>query len=382
MTVLLSPVNERRPIDLGQTLFRKQILPLGKIMYKGRELVFDKPYLQELASTFKEAPLDQVPFQLADEDNRHTMDPTRYGGEIKGLEVTKSGLDMLVELTPDTAELIRKNNKLGVSARIHEIFHREADGRTFGKTLEHVLGTLHPRVTGMGAWQEVSLSEDIEDDDIIDATQEEVTTLSDTTGAPSGQGGASPPASPAPDPAGQTSESAAGETPAATPPASPPAGTSRAPQPVMDFDGMDFEDVSDAEIEAAERELTGASLSASSPSGSIELAAQRANEDRIRNLELELARQRFVNEAREYIEAGVPPVLVELARPLLSLPMAPVIDLSNDDKIDMGQLVRDMLDQTKGFIELASERGTSYNPADDGETRADNVLEAWTGGSN
>src|SRR5579862_7082215 len=188
MTVLLAPVNERRPIELSATMFRKQILPLGKIKYKGRTLNFDRDYLASLAKSFREGAYDTVPFQLADRDNNHTMDPQQFGGAVKALELTKGGLDMIVELTPEAAELVRKAPKLGVSAQIIPDYTREADGKAFGNSLRHVLGTFDPRVTGMGAWQEVALSEEYDDDDdIVDATQEEVTALV-PEGTPGGSG--------------------------------------------------------------------------------------------------------------------------------------------------------------------------------------------------
>ena len=369
MTAVLSPVNDRRLVELSSTMFRKQVLPKGTINYKGRKLVFDEKYLTEIARTFRESAFDQVPFQLADADNKHTMDPVRFAGEIKGFELTKSGLDMLVDLTPDAADLVRKNKKLGVSARILEGYTREADGKSFGRVVQHVLGTLDPRVTGMGAWQEVALAEEYEDNDIIDVTQEEVHTLSDTS-TPAGGGDQTTSTS---SQVGDSSNVGGGGTTTTSTKlqVNVPAGTSHDPAPVMSLDDMDFDDVSDEELETA-----AATLSHSpNDDTAITLAAESVNTQRIQQLEIELAAQRFVNEARQYIDGGVPPALVEIARPILSLPMAPVVDLSNGDHLDVGQVIRSLLDETRGFIELGQERGY-FDPREDEETRADAVLDA------
>jgi hypothetical protein len=369
MTVLLSPVNQRKPIELSATLFRKQILPLGSIKYKGRTLQFDKNYLTELAKNFREGAYDSVPFQLADKENTHTMDPKQFGGVVKALELTKSGLDMIVDLTPETADLVRKNNRFGVSTQILESYTREADQKPFGKVVRHVLGTFDPRVAGMGAWQEVSLSEEYEDDDIIDATQEEVTALSDTA-TQGGTGGGS----------NRTSSEPAGKGEGGdTQPK--PRGTSHDPQPVMDLDDLEFTD-EDLEglLESGDLEDAGSgtrSLSNNSSTDPVDLqnAADDANTRRIEQLEISLANERFANEARRFADQGIPPAIVELCRPILTLPQAPVIDLSNGDHIDVGQVMRAVLDECAGFVNLGQENGW-FDPTADAEQREDEVLDA------
>ena len=58
---ILTPVQTGSPVDLSRTLFRKQILPIGTINYKGRKIAFTKEYLTDLANAFKTAAFDQVP---------------------------------------------------------------------------------------------------------------------------------------------------------------------------------------------------------------------------------------------------------------------------------------------------------------------------------
>jgi hypothetical protein len=321
---LLAPWNEEVPVELSTTLWKKQLLPVGTINYKGRTIQFDKQYLTELAASFRGKAFDQVPFLLAKDDNSHTMDPERFRGEIKGVEVTDKGLDVLVDLTPDAAELVRKNNKLGVSARIIEGLER-ADGQKFPRAVEHVLGTLSPRVTGMTPWEEVTLSDTVAA--TLDVSEQEV------------------------------------EVPQPKSPPSVPRSAAKSQAP-----------------EAPEPTPTPEELGLSGLDGEvIDMLASRDDENtaRIQKLELELAMSRYVNEARELIDAGVPPALVTLAKPVLSLPSAPVIELSNGSTFDVGEVVRNILNEAKGFIELANERGNSFSQGDTEQERATAVLDAW-----
>jgi len=334
---LLCPMDSEDAVELSQTLWRKQVLPLGTIDYKGRRITFDKRYLTDLAKSFQGLAFDQVAFLLAKDDNAHTMDPDRYRGEVKGMEVTPRGLDVLLDLTPDAADLVRKNPKLGVSARIIEGLER-ADGARFPRAIQHVLGTLDPRVTGMASWQEVSLSDEV--GETVDITNEEVQVS--VQGEPITQPASAP-------------------TPDQAPPSDP-------------VETESTEEMSDEEIEAIADQI----MNDENMREELQLsrAANDANLSRIEALEQQLATTRYVEEARKYIDAGVPPVLVQLAKPILEMPHNAVIELSNNDTIDIQSLVRDMLDQTKGFLELATERGHSFK----GNTEQDReqaILDNW-----
>jgi hypothetical protein len=336
---LLCPMDRKDAVSLSRTMWRKQVLPLGTIDYKGRRITFDQQYLTDLAASFKDQAFDQVAFLLAKDDNSHTMDPERFRGEVKGMEVTPQGLDVLLDLTPDAAKLVRKNPKLGVSARIIEGLDR-ADGKKFPRAIQHVLGTLDPRVTGMASWQEVTLSEEV--GDTLDITEEEVQMT--VSGEPT--------VKPAPTP---------------NPPVDPNQGLTDAEvQAIADqlIASGEIEEDEDEDLDTLKEEVT------------LSRAANEANASRIEILEAQLAHERYVAEARLLIDSGVPPVLVELARPVLEMPHTAVIELSNNEQVDVQALVRDMLDQTKGFLELARERGHSFT----GNTQEDKeqaILDAW-----
>lgn len=143
-------------------LWRKQILPLGSINYDGRQIRFDSAYHRDLVRSFREGAYGQVPFQLADANNTHTNDPERTRGDLVDLRAEKDGLYGYFEL-PDPS-VVLNNSKLGVSCRILENYTREHDGKKFGRALQHVLGTLDPRITGMKPWESVELSNELDAD--------------------------------------------------------------------------------------------------------------------------------------------------------------------------------------------------------------------------
>lgn len=330
-------------------MFRKQVLPKQTINYKGRKITFDDAYMQDLAKAFNANAFDTVKLFFDKGDGKHMEDPEQVRGTIRGLELANDGLDVIIDFDNEqAADLVRQHPDFGVSARIIEGLEH-ADGRTFPRAIKHVLGTFDPRATGMRPWQEVSMSEEVKD--TVDLTDED-----DVTTEPEGTEG-TPDSQPNPNPT----------------------------EPDSDDDTDDEDDVDDDDADDDEDD--------DNPEGEVKMsreaqavidtlsAADRENNDRIRSLELQLAAQRFESEAAEYVRDGVPPAIVELARPLLSLPAQPVIELSRDGKdesIDVGDTVRKMLSEMKGFVELSREMGHSFATVDDGKDQEDVVLEAWT----
>lgn len=356
--IYLTPTEEGGAIELSRTLFRKKILPMGTINYKGRRIDFDKQYLTDLAQSFHENAYDQVPFMLADKDNAHTMDPERFRGECKGVEVADDGLYGTFELSADAADMVKANPKLGVSARIVEQYDR-ADGKSFPRAMQHVLGTLDPRLPGLGAWTEVALSGYDSQDDVLDLT---------------------------------AAEFEGEETVAKTDDAETIDGLSteeyEALLATLDLDddetevsdedeGDEGEGDEDTEVEESdEREPVGASLS-NEGGNAIELANTE-----IRALKDQLAKDRFNADKREYVRKGVPPALVELARPVLEAPDGFVLDFSNagGEKVDASAVVRKLLDSAVGYLDLAKERGHSVdfsNEESEGDDEDAEALKLW-----
>ena len=160
--LVLTPFTAADAVELGNRQWVKKILPVGDVEYKGRLLHFDRRYLGSLVSAFRSRAYDQVPFQLADAHNTHTNDPERTRGEITGMELRGDGLYVTAALTPEGEQVLTANPKLGVSARIVEDYAR-SDGKHFTAAIQHVLGTLDPRIPGLGAWEAIEAASPVPD---------------------------------------------------------------------------------------------------------------------------------------------------------------------------------------------------------------------------
>lgn len=361
--VYLTPTEDGDVVELSRTVFRKKILPMGTIDYRGRKISFDKQYLTDLAQSFHAGAYDQVPFMLADKDNAHTMDPERFRGECKGVEVTDDGLWGVFELSGDAAQLVKENPKLGVSARIVEGYAR-SDGKTFPRAMQHVLGTLDPRIPGLGAWTEVALSGYDSGDEVVDLTHS----------------------------AYEGEETVAGKEKADD----LIDGLTREEYEAL-LASLDLDDVEPDEGDgdegdegdgdgdngegqgADDREPAGAGASLSNQQTAIELANAE-----IAELKRARAEDKFQADKRDYVQRGVPPALVELARPVLTAPDGFTIDLSNgtdgENKVDAAHIVRQLLDSASGYIALAQERGHSLDFSQESKDDQDpdkDALDMW-----
>ena len=172
---VLTPFTTADAVELGNRLWRKQVLPIGNVEYKGRLLHFTKDYLGQLVAAFKSRAYDQVPFQMATDDNAHSNDPERTRGEVTGMELRDDGLYVIAQVTPRGEEVLRENPKLGVSARIVEDYAR-SDGQRYPAAIQHVLGTLDPRIPGLGAWEAIEAATPVPDE-VIDLSSESFISL-------------------------------------------------------------------------------------------------------------------------------------------------------------------------------------------------------------
>lgn len=357
------PFRHGAPTKVGKRIFRKQILPIGSIDYMGRKLDFTREYLADLSASFNDGAYDQVPFMLAPADNSHTLDPERFRGEVKGLELSEDGLDMIVEMTEEGAAVVANNPRLGVSARIVEDLTK-ADGRGYSRAVQHVLGTHDPRVTGLKPWQTVNLSTD--DITVVDLT------------AATYKGAAMEPL---------TDEEIAAARALLAKEAAAKAEADKNTKTPEEI-AAEEQSTLDAEIEAkvaaaiAEAEevvddaaTAGASLTAEQKQAiDLSTAANARATEALSGqaaLRAELDATKAASEGAAYIAAGVPPILVELATPLLT--GTHVIDLAAGP-LDATGVVRKMLDECKGFIDLSGETPAAMKPTDEEKV----LLDAWT----
>jgi hypothetical protein len=305
-----------------------------------------------------------------------------------------------VEAGPDAAAHLSQYPDLGVSARIVEGYDR-ADGKFFPAAIQHVLGTLDPRIPGMRPWQAVEAAN--ESDEVID-----LTAIDAPPGAPEPPAGPrqQPPANTLPTEEPRMALSTEQESKlaklldlpddkfdallsAAT--AEPPAGGAEG-----EPDGTEESELTDAELEAlmadvdaeiaaeaaaggqegtpaAEPEpaLAGAQLSQEARDA-IDLANARAeeNEQALRRMRRQLDVTTYEKERDKLARVdGIPPRITDLARVLLE-GEGRVVELANGKNADAGAIMRKVLEEvgkTVRMLDLSAELGT---PLDGGEEAA------------
>jgi len=365
MTIYLAPPTTGEATPVGGQLYRKQVLKKGPLRYKAdgqdRTLNFDDEYMGRLVGAFRDRAYDSVPFVLADEKNRHTMDPERARGEVVDLEATPDGLDMLVRLSTQTASLVRENPNFGVSARIVEGLTR-GDGKSWPVAMQHVLGTFDPRVTGMRPWESVNLAAD--GHDVIDLTDtqtgdadmaglsdEELAALKQLAGlTPSLVGLVTSFDDDADGAEGyELDDDGAGELVGAG------AGV------VLSNEHTDG-DLFDLSGTGTGEDVFGADAGA--PAGdSLELSAMR---EELAGVQAELQAARWKAERDQLAASGVPPVMLDKAEILLSAPgTVGVINLSNGTTVDPARVIRDVLEAARGIVDLSAPVGHSQDQGDD-----------------
>lgn len=380
-SAVLTPFARTAASSAGPTRWRKRLLPVGEINYKGRRISFDRPYLQGLAESFAANAYDQVPFQLAGDANTHTNDVERFGGRVEAMDLGQAGEEPGLWVTLATTErgtkVLTDNPALGVSARIVEDYDR-SDGKFFPRAIQHVLGTLDPRIPGLGAWRAVEASNDI--GITIDLSGMEF----------AGEGTAGMP---------ELTEDQKRERLAALL-AIPPeqleeliAGLSVQDAPQAGGGGSD--ELSDAELEelvqAAERldaqGLLGDGEGEGEPEGeperqpvgaasfsndallALELSNARADQNALELAEVRgyLDNERYLAERRGFAEDhGIPPYITDFARPLLE-GNGHVVDLANGTQADAGAIMRKVLTEfgkLGKLLDLGTEMGSALDEPD------------------
>lgn len=358
-TATLTPIGQSATKKVGKRTYRKQILPKTSIHYAGRTLTFDDAYLTDLATSFQAGAYDQVPFVLADPNtNAHNMNPENFRGEVKGLEVLDDGLYAVVDFSEQGAALVDQNPNLGVSARIIEGLAK-SDGRQFPRAIQHVLGTFDPKVTGLKSWETVDLSTEDTQIEVVDLTAATYEGTSSMT-TPTQQTTTEP------------------QTPAVPPEDQP-----------LDLSGLSDDEfaallaaVPDDENEVVPDETGELKQRVEVPASTTDLSVLQAqvNNDRaaLQQMRKDAAQERWTVEREKHIAAGVPPFLVDLAAPVLSNPDTVVIDLATSaTPVNATQIIRDMLEKSKGIVDLSEEKGHIVDLSDPANITADPVLAAW-----
>lgn len=366
---VLTPQTVGQAVELsaGSGLWKKQILPARTVKYKGRDLNFDRKYFTELSRSFKRRAFDQVAIQIADGKNQHNNDPRNFGGDLVDLAVEDDGLYGIFRPAGDGAEVLEKNPKIGVSARILEGYQR-SDGAHFGKALQHVLLTVDPHINGLKPWEKVTeLSADEQPENTIDLSSEteeesEMPTRKTTTKAAVQTGEQ--------DEDGEVTLSRAEYT------AFQEMLAERAA--VLEFsESLEDEEEDEDGDEGAESE--GADEAAVPETVRLALEAQSAQILELTNT----LRGKDVTRAVEDLQReGLAPAIIEAARPLLGLPES-AIELSNGQSVDVAAAVRGLLNSLvelsrngEAFVQYDVELGRT-DETDPIEARRASLLDAW-----
>ena len=411
---VLTPFTAAEAVELGNRLWRKRVLPVGDVEYKGRMLHFTRDYLGQLVAAFQNRAYDQVPFQLADAANSHTNDPERTRGEIRSMDLEDDGLYITAELTEDGERVLTANPRLGVSARIVESYDR-SDGKHFPAAVQHVLGTLDPRIPGLGAWQAIEAASPVPDT-VIDLS---ASVFAGDVAAHTHQYQPQPAAPAEPEgtdgmpdldaltdeqkarlmqllalPDDQLDALAAGgvvltaeELDALTAPGDGDEGTDGVTgdedELAAEIAAMTDEELAaiEAEFEAGESggapgftpnympegEPVSAGLSAEAQFA-IDLATARAEETQreMAVISARLREQDYQAEKRKLADLGVPPFITELARPLLE-GSGRTVELANGKTADGGQIMRRVLTEYAQQVKLLDLSGEEGSPIDEPE---------------
>jgi hypothetical protein len=355
----------------GANTWRKRLLPVGTIDYKGQKLTFDRRYLDGLAQSYRAGAYDQVPFQIADTDNRHTNDPERTRGWVTGVEVKDDGLWVTAQVTPEGDTLLRTNPNLGVSARIVEDYAR-SDGKYYPAAIQHVLGTLDPRITGLGPWEKAvqmsnsaDLVVDLSNFTFAEDHQEGGITMPDLTQEQQDRLARLLELDPARldalvDGLADMNDTTGG-------------GSPQEEDPLSDdelaalIEGMSDEEFAQLQAEYetgadAEPQYAGAGAEMSNGYGfdALELTNYELSETQrqLAVLQAQNDRQAFEGEKRQLSGAGIPPYIADLARPLLE-GTGHTFELANGGgHVDGGLVMRRVL---KEFGKMASGLGLDLN---------------------
>jgi len=374
---VLTPFFRGNAIELGNRLWKKRVLPVDDVEYQGRMLHFSKDYNDSLAQAFRDRAYDQVSFQLADAKNTHTNDPERHRGTITDLRSEDDGLWLYLQPTERGEQVLRENPYLGVSARIVENYAR-SDGKFYPAAVQHVLGTLDPRIPGLGAWQTIEAANT--PSLVIDLTGASFAGEEDTMPELNAQQQANLTRLLNLDAAAL--DKLLGTAPPA-PPASGTNGTGGQPdneltdQELADLiEAMSDEDLADLESEFLAE--TGAGAAATGLTNQAQMAIDLANaradetERQLGVFQVQFDAQKFEGEKRSLADLGIPPYITELARPLLQ-GSGHVIELTGGTRVDAGQVMRRVLSEyakMAQMLDLGVELGSAMEGPEDAQATA------------
>jgi hypothetical protein len=328
---------------------------------------------------------------FAGEKNEHNMDPRNFGGDVIDMQYRGPGADQgtwaLIEADKAAAKEIRRNPRLGVSARIKQAINK-SDGRTFKRAVNHVLLTMNPRVS-TEPWQAVDLSEET-DKLVVDLTAVEFKegkqmakkVKTATVTVPRDADGNI-------DLSELDTEAFEGllDLAAAV------AEDERLGDYVEDAeDGDDEPEVRKTKKKKSKTKVTVEKESEEDDDEDDDDDADDEDEDTdlsesltqdevddLRALRSERAAERWETERAKLSSKGDPPFMLDLAEPVMSSVQSMTIDLSDDETVDARKVIKSMLEKSVGLVDLSEEEGHMLDLSDvqSEKFEGQDLYEAW-----
>lgn len=136
-------------------VFRKHILTLGPLSYKGKTFNLDDAWYARLKDNFNSG-VSMVQVPLADERNQHSEDPMRNAGEVVGLERDGQKVYTVLDVRdPDVAKRLADKRIMGASAFLHMDYEDTRTQKKVGPALLHHCLTNRPYITDLEPYEEV-----------------------------------------------------------------------------------------------------------------------------------------------------------------------------------------------------------------------------------
>jgi hypothetical protein len=355
-TLMDGPTTKVKDKKSGKTYYKKLILREGEFQYTPAgstekiKLDLSAPQLKNFVQSFKDKAYDEVPFQFGKHDN----DPNIRKGTMAHCEhIPGKGVEGYFELESDAAAYVEKYPNFGVSPRL-VLDIKRADGKAFAGAIQHVAGTVVPRLTGMGPWSKVELSEEGDTDSqtpVIDLSTEAITVererkVIDVT----------------------DKKEEGGQVVTLS-------------QEEYDF----FKKMKD-EYTEAERLLGESEKKTDETSKTVDLSAVTAVEKKadealsaLAQIRTSAAKDQWAAQRALLLSQGVPPAALDLAEPIMSAVETQTYDLSTPDgdvKVSAKTQMLSQLELMKGTIDLSGEMGHGMTGTDpDAPSQED--MTAW-----
>jgi hypothetical protein len=339
----------------GKTYYKKRILPEGEFQYTPAgsaekiKLDLTAGQLTTFVDAFKNKAYDEVPFQFGKHDN----DPTIRKGTLARVEhVPGKGVDGYFELDSDAAAYVEKYPNFGVSPRLVLDISR-ADGKKFAGAIQHVAGTVVPRMTGMGPWSKVELSEEGDTDSstpVIDLSTETIAVERDRKVI------------------NVTDKKNEGEDGKVI---------------TLSEDEYNFFTKFKNEYTAAEKLLEEPEKKTVAPVDlSVVTAVEKKADDALKalaDLHASAAKDKWSAQRALLLSQGVPPAALDLAAPIMEAVESQTYDLSTPDgeiKVSAKTQMLSQLELMKGIVDLSGERGHGVS-GNDPDAPSQDEMAAW-----